>query len=159
MDTSTLQIKVIAGSTREGRFSDRAAHWIAGVIEKQPGVLVEVLDLRDYDMPFFDAPAPPSMKSVPYAHPAVAAWTQKIKEADAFVMVTPEYNHATSGVLKNAIDWVYEEWHNKPVAFVSYGSAGGARAVENLRLIAGELQMADIRNAVLIPGGTVFPRT
>ena len=151
-----LNIKVIAGSTREGRFSDKAAVWIAGEISKQEGVAVEVLDLRDYDMPFFNEPMSPSFKQEPYKNEAVARFTKKIEEGDAFVIVTPEYNHGTSGVLKNALDWVYQEWNNKPVAFVSYGSVGGARAVEQLRLNVIELQMAPIRNAVHIPGEQYF---
>ncbi len=150
-------IKVIAGSTREGRFSDKAAAWIAGELAKQEGVSVEVLDLRDYDMPFFNEAATPSSKTEPYTHEAVARFTQKIAEGDAFVMVTPEYNHSTSAVLKNAIDWVYPEWNNKPVAFISYGTVSGARAVEHLRLMAVELQMAPIRAAVHIPGESYFP--
>lgn len=154
---SPLSIKVIAGSTREGRFSDKAASWIAEEIKKQEGVAVDVLDLRDYEMPFFNEPVSPSFKQKPYKNETVARFTKKIAEGDAFVIVTPEYNHGTSGVLKNALDWVYQEWNNKPVAFVSYGSVGGARAVEQLRLNAIELQMAPIRSAVHIPGEQYFP--
>ncbi len=155
-NNTPLNIKVIAGSTREGRFSDKAAAWIAEEIKKQKGVAVEMLDLRDYDMPFFNEPMSPSFKKKPYKNEAVARFTKKIEEGDAFIMVTPEYNHGTSGVLKNALDWVYPEWNNKPVAFVSYGGVGGARAVEQLRLNAIELQMAPIRNAVHIPGEQYF---
>jgi NAD(P)H-dependent FMN reductase len=155
-NNTSLNIKVIAGSTREGRFSDKAAAWIAEEIKKQEGVTVETLDLRDYDMPFFNEMMSPSFKQEPYKNEAVTRFTKKIEEGDAFVIVTPEYNHGTSGVLKNALDWVYQEWNNKPVAFVSYGSVGGARAVEQLRLNAIELQMAPIRNAVHIPGEQYF---
>ena len=153
---TSLNIKVIAGSTREGRFSDKAAAWIAEEIKKQEGVAVEVLDLRDYEMPFFNEPVSPSFKQEPFKNEAVARFTKKIEEGDAFVIVTPEYNHGTSGVLKNALDWVYQEWKNKPVAFVGYGGVGGARAVEQLRLNAIELQMAPIRNSVHIPGEQYF---
>lgn len=156
MNKITLNIKVIAGSTREGRFSDKAALWIAEEIKKQEGVAVEMLDLRDYEMPFFNEPVSPGFKQEPYKNEAVARFTKKIAEGDAFVIVTPEYNHGTSGVLKNALDWVYPEWNNKPVAFVSYGGVGGARAVEQLRLNAIELQMAPIRSAVHIPGEQYF---
>ncbi len=152
-----LNIKVIVGSTREGRFSDKAAAWIADELKKQETLLVEVLDLRDYDMPFFNEPVSPAFKQEPYKNEAVARFTAKIAEGDAFVIVAPEYNHGTSGVLKNAIDWVYQEWNNKPVAFVSYGSVGGARGVEQLRLNTIELQMAPIREAVHIPGDQYFP--
>jgi NAD(P)H-dependent FMN reductase len=156
-NNTQLHIKVIAGSTREGRFSDKAAAWIAEEIKKQEGVAVEVLDLRDYDMPFFNEPMSPSFKQEPYKNEAVARFTKKVEGGDAFVIVTPEYNHGTSGVLKNALDWVYQEWNNKPVAFVSYGSVGGARAIEQLRLNAIELQMAPIRNSVHIPSEQYFP--
>ncbi|MEX2013485.1 MAG: NAD(P)H-dependent oxidoreductase [Parcubacteria group bacterium] len=154
---ASLHIKVIVGSTREGRFSDKAASWITGEIKKRDGVVVEVLDLRDYNMPFFNEPVSPAFKQEPYKNKVVARFTAKIAEGDAFVIVTPEYNRGTSGVLKNALDWVYQEWNNKPVAFVSYGSVGGARAVEQLRLSTIELQMAPIRNAVHIPGEQYFP--
>lgn len=154
---STTHIKVVAGSTREGRFSDKAAAWIAGELQKHEGVTVEVLDLRDYEMPFFNEAATPSFKQEPYKNEAVARFTKKIAEGDAYILVTPEYNRSTSGVLKNALDWVYQEWNNKPVGFISYGSVGGARAVEQLRLMAVELQMAPIRNAVHIPGADYFP--
>ena len=146
-----LNIKIIVGSTREARFSDKAAAWITGEMRKQKEIEVEMLDLRDYDMPFYNEPVSPSYKQEPFKNETVASFTKKIAEGDAFVVVTPEYNHGTSGVLKNALDWVYPEWNNKPVAFVSYGSVSGARAVEQLRLNAIELQMAPIRQAVHIP--------
>lgn len=157
MSQSELHVSVIAGSTREGRFSDKSAHWIASEAAKRSGVSVEVLDLRDYEMPFFDDPVSPSYKNEPYAHEAVARFTEKIAASDVFIMVTPEYNHGTSGVLKNALDWVYREWNNKSVGFVSYGSVGGARAVEQLRLNCIELQMAPIRESIHIPGERYFP--
>lgn len=152
-----LNIKVITGSVREGSINTAIATWIAGELQKREGVAVEIVDLHDYDMPFFNEATTPSMKQEPYEHEAVARFTQKIAEGDAFIMVSPEYNHSTSGVLKNAMDWVYQEWNNKPVGFVSYGTVGGARAVEHLRLIAIELQMAPVRNAVHIPGDKYFP--
>ncbi|OJI08763.1 MAG: nadph-dependent fmn reductase [Candidatus Vogelbacteria bacterium CG10_big_fil_rev_8_21_14_0_10_49_38] len=156
-NSALLNIKVIAGSTREGRFSDKAAVWIVEEINTREGVAAEMLDLRDYDMPFFSDSVSPAMKQKPYTNDAVVRFTKKIDEGDAFVIVTPEYNHGTSGVLKNALDWVYQEWNNKPVTFVSYGSVGGARAVEQLRLNAIELQMTPIRSAVHIPGEHYFP--
>jgi len=157
MEKTKLNIKIITGSTREGRFSDKASAWIAEEAKKQDGVTVEILDLRDYEMPFFNEAVSPSFKTEPYENEAVARFTKKIEEGDAFIMVTPEYNHSTSGVLKNAIDWVSPEWNNKPIAFVSYGSVGGARAVEQLRLIAVELQMAPIREAIHMNGEQYFP--
>lgn len=155
--SNPINIKIIAGSIREGRFSIKAAEWIAAELAKREGLAVEVLDLKDYVMPFFDQSITPSMKAEPYAHEAVARFTQKIAEGDAYIMVTPEYNHGPSAVLKNAMDWVYQEWNNKPVAFVSYGTVGGARAVEQLRLVAVELQMAPIREAIHINGEQYFP--
>lgn len=157
MKTIPIAIKVIAGSTREGRFSDKAATWIAERLHARENVAAEVLDLRDYPMPFFDAPASPAYIEEPYANEAVARFTAKIAEGDAFIIVAPEYNHGPTAVLKNALDWVYKEWNNKPVAFVSYGSVGGARAIEQLRLVAIELQMAPIRSSVHLPGEKYFP--
>jgi NAD(P)H-dependent FMN reductase len=146
-----MHIKIILGSTREGRFSDKAGAWIKGELDKVAGVEAEVLDLRDYPMPFFSEAETPSYKSKPYAEPTVVRWTAKIAEGEAYVIVAPEYNHGYPAVLKNALDWVYQEWNNKPVAFVSYGSAMGARTVEQLRQVAVELQMAPIRNALHMP--------
>lgn len=158
MNTQTpLNIKVIVGSTREGRFGDKPAAWIAEELKKEEGISVEILDLRDYEMPFFNEAATPSYKQAPYTHEAVVRFTAKIAEGDAFVIVTPEYNRSTSGVLKNALDWVYQEWNRKPVAFVGYGSVGAARAIEQLRLMAIELQMTPIRDAVHMNGEQYFP--
>ena len=151
-----LNIKVIVGSTREGRFSERAARWITSIAEKEPAFKVELLDLRDYPMAFFDGPSPSYREGGP-SDPHAARWAAKIAEADGFIVVTPEYNHGYPAVLKNAFDWIYHEWNMKPITFVSYGSAGGARSVEQLREVAVELQMASTRNAVHIPGHVFFP--
>ncbi len=114
----------------------------------------ELVDLRDYPLPHLDEPVPPSLGQ--YQHDHTKEWAAKIDSFDGFVMVTPEYNHSTSGVLKNALDYLYAEWNNKAVGFVSYGSAGGARAVEHLRLVCGELQMADVRQQVALSLVTEF---
>lgn len=149
-----LKIKIILGSTRQNRFSDKPGAWILTEANKKEGVSAELLDLRDYPFPFFDEPMSPAMiKNGEYSNEIVRNWADKIREADAFIVVTPEYNHGTSGVLKNAFDSVYAEWNNKPIGFVSYGGVGGARSVEQLRLVAIELQMAPVRNAVHIMGG------
>ena len=150
-DANGLKVKIILGSTRPNRFSEHAGRWTLEQAKKIAGIETEILDLRDYAMPFFNEPVSPSYKQEPYKNEAVARFTLKIAEGDAFIIVTPEYNRGTSGVLKNAFDWVYQEWNNKPVGFVAYGSVGGARAVEQLRLVAVELQMAPIRSAVHIP--------
>jgi len=110
-----------------------------------------LLDLRDYPMPFFDEPVSPSQIKEPYAHPVVQKWTAKIAEADGFIIVTPEYNHGYPAVLKNAFDYVGKEWNKKAIGFVSWGSVGGARAIEQLRGVAIELQLAPIRTSVHIP--------
>ncbi len=144
----TLKIKVIIGTTREGRFGDKPAQWIFDLLKKKEGVEAELLDLRDYPMPFFNEPASPNYKKKPYTDKAVAAWTAKVAEADGFVMIAAEYNHGYSAVLKNALDYVGAEWHDKAVGFVGYGSAMGARSVEQLREVAVELQLAPIRHAV-----------
>ncbi len=147
----TLKIKIIIGTTRPNRFSEKPAHWIFDELKKHEGVEAELLDLRDYPMPFFNEAASPSYKKEPYADKAVAAWTKKIAEADGFIVVTGEYNHGDPAVLKNAIDYVGSEGNMKAMGFVSYGSVLGARAMEQLRQIAVELQVAPIRAAVHIP--------
>jgi len=149
------KISVILGSVRANRFGDKPARWILGHLGRRAEVQAELLDLLDYPMPFYAEPMPPAMKQAPFPNEAVERWTAKIAEADGFVFVTPEYNHGPSAVIKNALDYVYSEWNRKPAAFVSYGQVGGARAVEQLRLVAIELQMAPLRNALHIPGDVV----
>ncbi len=147
----TLKIRVIIGSTRQMRFSEKPAQWIFELLAKKEGVGAELLDLRDYSMPFFEEAATPSYKTAPYTNPVVAEWTKKIAEADAFIIVTPEYNHGYPAVLKNALDYVYQEWNNKAVGFVGYGSVSGARSIEQLRQVVVELQMVPIRSAIHVP--------
>ena len=149
--SDTLNLKIIIGSTRPNRFSEKPAGWIFEHAKARPEFSTELLDLREYPMPFFNEPVSPSSKKEPYTEPTVVKWTAKIAEADGFVIVTPEYNHGYPAVLKNALDYVYQEWNNKPVAFISYGSVMGARSIEQLRAIAIELQLVPIRNAVHIP--------
>ena len=150
-------ISVIIGSTREGRFSEKPARWMLEHLKKRGGVEARLLDLRDFPMPFFDQPLPPAMPGrAPYQHDVVSRWTAEIAAADGFIFVTPEYNYGPSAVLKNAIDWVYPEWNRKAAAFVSYGSAMGARGVQQLRETAIELQMAPIRSSVHIPVATLW---
>jgi NAD(P)H-dependent FMN reductase len=147
-----IKIKVILGTTRQRRFGDKPAYWICEEAGAHPGVEVELLDLRDYPLPFFDEPVSPMAHKGQYANPAVQAWADRIADGDAFIMVAPEYNHGYSAVLKNAIDHIYPEWVRKPVGFVSYGNTGGARVVEQLRQVVVELQMVPIMNAIHIPG-------
>ena len=149
-------ISVIIGSTRQGRFSEKPAQWILQELRKREAIEARLLDLRDFPMPFFDQPLPPAMPGrPPYEHDVVKKWTAQIAASDGFVFVTPEYNYGPSAVLKNAIDWVYPEWNRKAAAFVSYGSAMGARAVQQLRETAIEIQMAPIRSSVHIPVATL----
>jgi NAD(P)H-dependent FMN reductase len=150
-------ISVIIGSTREGRFSEKPARWIFEHLRRRGGVEARLLDLRDFPMPFFDQPLTPAMPGrTPYQHEVVQRWTAQIADADAFIFVTPEYNYGPSAVLKNAIDWVYPEWNRKAAAFVSYGSAMGARSVQQLRETMIELQIAPVRSSVHIPVATLW---
>lgn len=146
-----LKLKIIVGSTRPNRFSETLVPWVTDAARGTGAFDIEVLDLKDYPMPFYDEPgSPASVKNGAYGNEAVRAWAKKIAEADAFLVIAPEYNHGYTAVLKNALDSVYAEWNNKPIGFVAYGSAGGARAVEQLRAVAVELQMAPVRTAVHI---------
>ncbi len=147
-----MKILVILASTRQNRFGEKPARWIYEQAKKRKELDVELVDLRDYPLPFFDEPKSPSAITEPYSNPQVQKWTKKVAEADAFIIVTPEYNHGYPAVLKNAIDYVGKEWHNKIVGFVAYGSVGGARAVEQLRQVIIELHMASVKAAVYIPG-------
>ncbi len=151
-----FKVKIILGSTREGRFSEKPGAWLLAELQKRTDVEAELLDLREYTLPLFDEVETPSYKTKPYTDPAVVAWTAKIKDGDAFIVIAPEYNHGYPAVLKNAFDYVYQEWNNKPIAYVSYGSAMGARSVEQLREVAIELQMAPIRNAIHMPYDVVM---
>ena len=149
-----LKIAIIVGSTRPGRKADAVAAWVHGIATKRNDADYEIVDIKDFNLPLLDEAVPPSMGQ--YSQPHTKAWAAKIAPFDAFVFVTPEYNHATSGALKNALDFLYKEWNNKAAGFVGYGSAGGARAVENLRLIMGELQIADVRAQVMLSLFTDF---
>jgi len=141
------KIGIIIGSTRPGRVAEQVAKWVYENAQKRGDAEYEIVDLADYNFPNYDEPVPPSM-SQDYKHEHTKRWSQKIASLDGFVFCTPEYNRATSGVLKNALDFIYYEWNNKAAGFVSWGSYLGARAVENLRLIMGELQVADVRAQV-----------
>lgn len=149
MDTP-LKVQVILGSTRAGRFGAEPAKWIMDILAREEGIKPELIDLAEWPLPFFDEAVSPSMSGGKYANDLGAKWAAKVAEADAYIMISPEYNHAPSAVLKNAIDWVSPEWNKKPVGFISYGSVGGARAIEILRLMAIELQMVPVRAAVNI---------
>lgn len=145
-----MKIQIILGSTRKGRFSEKIAAWVMEQVKNIPEIEFELLDLRQYPLPFFDEPISPSQIKEPYSNPAVAKWTQKIAEGDAYLVVTPEYNHGYPAVLKNALDYVHKEWAGKKVGFVGFGTLGAARAIEQLRQVVIELQMIPIKAAVHI---------
>jgi NAD(P)H-dependent FMN reductase len=149
-----IKIGIILGSTRPGRNGEQVAKWVYDVASRRHDAEFELVDLLDYPLPHLDEPLPPSFGN--YQNEHTKQWASKIASFDGFVIVTPEYNHGTSGVLKNAIDYLYAEWNNKAVGFVSYGAVGGARAAEHLRLVAAELQMADVRQQVALSLLTEF---
>jgi NAD(P)H-dependent FMN reductase len=149
-----INIAVIVGSTRPGRKALDVARWVMECAGTRGDAAFELVDIADFKLPLLDEPVPPSMGQ--YSQPHTKAWAAKIAEFDGFVFVTPEYNHGTSGALKNAIDYLYKEWNNKAAGFVGYGSAGGARAIENLRLVMGELMVADVRAQVMLSLFTDF---
>ena len=146
---SELTIGIILGSTRPGRRGDQVANWVLEQAAGREGVRYELVDLADFDLPHLYEAMPPSMGQ--YSNDHTKAWSEAIDRFDGYIFVTPEYNHSTSGALKNAIDYLYNEWNNKAAGFVSYGFASsGTRAVEHLRLIVGELQIADVRAQVAV---------
>ncbi len=145
-----IRIAIIIGSTRPGRKSDAVARWVHDLAARRDDAKFELLDLADYPLPHLDEPSPAAHGPDHYSHGHTRAWADAIATYDGYIFVTPEYNHSTTGVLKNAIDYLYVEWHNKAAGFVSYGLTGGTRAVEHLRLVMGELQIADVRAQVAL---------
>lgn len=143
-----IKVAVIVGSTRPGRVAEAVAKWVYELAQNRSDAQFELVDVKDFELPLLDEPIPPSQGK--YSKEHTKRWAAKIASFDAFVFVTPEYNHAMSGALKNAIDFLYAEWNNKAAGFVGYGSAGGARAVEQLRLVMAEVQVATVRNQVML---------
>ncbi|GAA2038744.1 NAD(P)H-dependent oxidoreductase [Agromyces tropicus] len=143
---SAVRIGIIIGSTRPGRVGEQVARWVLEQASARSDAEFELVDLVDFALPHLDEAMPAAMGQYAQAH--TKAWAEKVDSFDGYIFVTPEYNHSTSGALKNAIDFVYAEWNNKAAGLVSYGSAGGTRAAEHLRLILGELQVADVRQQV-----------
>lgn len=148
------KIQIILGSTRPGRVGQSVADWAYQTIKQRDDIEIELVDVADYNLPLLDEPLPAS--SGQYSKEHTKNWSAKIAEADGYIFVTPEYNHSVPGALKNAVDFLYNEWTNKAVGFISYGSVGGARSVEAWRLIVGDLQMADIRNQLMLFLGSDF---
>ena len=148
------RIAIIIGSTRPNRVGEQVARWAYQIAANRADAEYELVDIKDYDLPLLDEPTPPSLGQ--YSKPHTKAWAALIGSFDGFVFVTPEYNHGTCAALKNAIDFLYREWNNKAAGFIGYGSAGGARAVESLRLVMGELMVADVRAQVMLSLYTDF---
>src|ERR1700694_690584 len=151
---SELKIGIILGSTRPGRNGKAVADWVLGKAQARIGADYDLIDLADHPLPHMDEPMSPMLGQ--YAGEHTKAWAATIAPYDGYVFVTPEYNHSTSGVLKNAIDYLYAEWNNKAAAFVSYGSVGGARAIEHLRAVCSELQSAHVRQQLSFSMWTDF---
>jgi NAD(P)H-dependent FMN reductase len=149
-----LRVAIILASTRPGRKGEAVARWVYEIARSRGGAEFELVDMKDYDLPLLDEPVSAILGQYSKDHTKV--WSAKTASFDAFVFVTPEYNHATSGALKNAIDYLYTEWNNRAAGFVGYGGAGGTRAVEHLRLVMGELMVADVRAQVALSLYTDF---
>lgn len=149
-----LKLAIVVGSTRPRRKAAAVAAWVHELAKQRTDAEFEVVDIEDFKLPLLDEAMPPAMGKYEKEH--TKAWAAKIASFDAYVFVTPEYNHGPSGALKNAIDFLYSEWNNKAAGFVGYGSAGGVRAVESLRLVMGELQVADVRAQVALSLSTDF---
>jgi NAD(P)H-dependent FMN reductase len=143
-----IRIAVILGSTRPNRVGEGVAKWVFDVAQKRDDAEFEFVDVKDLNLPLLDEPIPPSQHK--YSKPHTINWAKKVASFDAFLFVTAEYNHGIPAALKNAIDFLYEEWNNKVAGFVSYGSAGGSRCVESLRLVMAEMQIATVREQVLL---------
>jgi NAD(P)H-dependent FMN reductase len=147
---SKPKIGIILSTTRTGRFADKVAAWLQSIVAARHDLEFELVDLRDYPLPFFDEPMSPLW--APPKNEAAQRWTKKIEVFDGFIFVTAEYNHSISAVLKNAIDYAYHQFVRKPAAYVGYGGVGAARAIEQLRLINIEQQMAPLKAGVHIAG-------
>ncbi|MGP5700768.1 NADPH-dependent FMN reductase [Glutamicibacter sp. 287] len=150
-----MKIGIIVGSTRPGRRSIAVAEWLKAIADQRQEHDFVLLDLLDYDLPHLDETIPAAMGK-PYGHEHTRAWSEAVASCDGFIIVTPEYNHSIPGVLKDALDYLFGEWHNKAVGFVGYGLLGGSRAVEHLRTISAELMLADVRAQVALSLFTDF---
>jgi NAD(P)H-dependent FMN reductase len=147
---SKPRIAIIISTTRAARFGHKPAQWVKDIAAQRDDIETEIVDLRDFPMPFFDEVA--SNAWAPTQNPVGQRWQKKIAEFDGYIFVTAEYNHGIPASLKNALDYAYPEWNKKAAAFVGYGAVGGARAIEHLRLVAAELQLATVRSGVYIQG-------
>jgi NAD(P)H-dependent FMN reductase len=141
-----MRLGIILGSTRPGRVGEAVAQWAFEKAAKRTDAEFEYVDIADFDLPLLDEPGPPSLGR--YSKEHTKRWAEKVRSLDGFIFVTPEYNHGISGALKNAIDFLFAEWNNKAAGFVGYGSMGGVRAIESMRLVMGELMVATVRAQV-----------
>jgi NAD(P)H-dependent FMN reductase len=151
-----MLVQVITGTTRENRFSERVAEWVTGHLSSRDDLDVELVDLRDHPLPFFEGKAPARFPRE-YLTDEVARFGQTIDRADSYIVLTAEYNHGYPAVLKNAMDWTFVEWRRKPITFVGWGNVGGARAIEQLREVAVEFEMAPLRYAVHVLPDVMIP--
>ena len=151
-----MLVQVITGTTREGRFSEKVAAWAEGELQRRTDFEIETVDLRDHILPFFDGIAP-ARRGREYPSDEVARLGRTIDRADGFIVLTAEYNHGYPAVLKNAMDWTFVEWRRKPITFVGWGNVGGARAIEQLRNVAVEFEMAPLRWAVHVLPDVMLP--
>lgn len=149
-----LKLAIILGSTRPGRVGEAVARWVYEHAQPRSDAAFELVDIASFNLPLLDEPIPPSQGK--YSQEHTKRWAAKVASFDGYVFVTPEYNHGIPGALKNAIDFLYAEWNNKAAGFVGYGSAGGVRAVEHLRLVMAEVQVATVRNQVALSLFTDF---
>jgi NAD(P)H-dependent FMN reductase len=149
-----LNIAIIIGSTRPNRVGESVGRWVFEQAQKRDDAKFELIDLKEINLPLLDEPIPPSMGQ--YSKPHTKKWSEIVARFDAYIFVTPEYNHGIGGALKNAIDFLYKEWNNKVAGFVGYGSAGAVRAVEQLRLVMAECQVATVREQVMLSLRTDF---
>lgn len=141
-----MRIAVIAGSTRPGRKGRGVAEWALEKAQSRDDAEFALLDVADFGLPLLDEPKPPGMGD--YQHDHTKRWAEAIASFDGYVIVTAEYNHGIPGALKNALDFIYREWNDKAAGFVGYGNTGGARAIEQLRMVMGELKVATVRTTV-----------
>jgi len=157
MSISKPVIQVVIASTRQGRFGEKPAAWIMDRLSVRSDLEPQLVDLRDYPLPLFDQPAPPARTLREYPSEEIAHLGRKLDEADGFLVVTSEYNHGYPASLKNAFDHIFPELNRKPIAFAGYGNVGGARAIEQLRLVAVEFEMAPLRHAIHILPDLMVP--
>lgn len=151
-----LKIAIVVGSTRPGRKGEAIARWAYEIARTRIDADFALVDLATFELPLLDEPVPATSGS--YEHPHTKAWSAAIASFDGYLFVTPEYNHGTSGALKNAIDFLYNEWLDKAAGFIGYGYSLGARAIENLRLVMASLQVATVRPQVGLSLFTDFER-